>query len=363
MRFLRVWTNLYRNLESGWIDLDAEEVFLVGENGQGKTNLLEALYALCYGSSFRTNTLREPARHGERSFKLVGIYGDDEGMEHSLELEFKESKRTMSLDGKIVRDRKELIYNIPCIVFSHDDIAFVRGEPESRRYFFDQTMSMYDPLFFDDLRRYRAVLRQRNLSIKEGRSELLGIYDEQLAHHGIAIQGERTRTVARFNEIFPALYKEISQSDIEVEIDYIPSWKNCATEEEVVEHLSGHRERDRIMATTTSGIHRDRFVVSSQGQSFDQSGSTGQLRLASLVLRSAQMAFYEQMAGKKPVILVDDVLLELDHTRRERFLANLNPYSQAFFTFLPEEHYSASLQEANALLYTVSEGRFARGQG
>ncbi len=363
MRFLRVWTNLYRNLESGWIDLDAEEVFLVGENGQGKTNLLEALYALCYGSSFRTNALRELARHGERSFKLMGIYGDDDGVEHTLELEFKDAKRTMSLDGKVVRDRKELIYNIPCIVFSHDDISFVRGEPEARRYFFDQTMSMYDPLFFDDLRRYRTVLRQRNLSIKEGRGELLAIYDRQLAHHGIAIQGERTRTVARFNEIFPALYKEISQSDIEVEIDYTPSWRNCATEDEVVEHLSTHRERDRIMATTTSGIHRDRFVVSCQGQSFDQSGSTGQLRLASLVLRSAQMAFYEKMAGKKPVILVDDVLLELDHTRRERFLANLNPYSQALFTFLPDEHYSASLRDADSLLYTVTEGRFARGQG
>ncbi len=363
MRFLRIWTNHYRNLESGWIDLDAQEVFLVGYNGQGKTNLLEALYALCYGSSFRTNVLREIARHGERSFKVVGIYGDDEGIEHTLELEFKDAKRTVSLDGKVVRDRKDLIYNIPCIVFSHDDIAFVRGEPESRRYVFDQTMSMYDPLFFDDLRRYRSVLRQRNLSIKEGRDDLLAIYDQQLARHGIAIQGNRTRTAARFNEIFPSLYREISHTDTDVEIDYIPSWKNCATEEEVVEHLSSHRERDRIMATTTSGIHRDRFVISSQGQSFDQSGSTGQLRLASLVLRSAQMAFYEQMTAKKPVILVDDVLLELDHTRRERFLSHLKSYSQALFTFLPDEHYSKSLQDEDSLFYTVREGRFERGQG
>lgn len=363
MRFVRLWSNGFRNLESGWIDLDATQVFLVGSNGQGKTNLLEALYTLCYGSSFRTNALKELAVHGERSFKLVGIYSGDDGYEHTLELEFKDGKRSISLDGKLVRDRKELIYNIPCIVFSHDDINFVRGEPEARRYFFDQTMSMYNGLFFDDLRRYRAVLRQRNLSIKEGRFDLLPIYDQQLARYGIAIQGERTRTVARFNEIFPALYKKISQSDTEVEILYTPSWHACANEDEVVSHLARHRERDRIMATTTSGIHRDRFVVSSGGQSFNQFGSTGQLRLASLVLRSAQMAFYEEMAGKKPVILVDDVLLELDHRKREQFLGELTTYSQALFTFLPDEHYTASLQDGGALLYTVSEGRFIGGQG
>ncbi len=363
MRFVRLWTSNVRNLESGWIDLDAQQVFLVGSNGQGKTNLLESIYTLCYGSSFRTTLLKEIARHGERSFKVVGIYVDDDGLEHTLDLEFKDGKRSVSLDGKLVKDRKDLIYNIPCIVFSHDDIAFVRGEPEARRYFFDQTMSMYNPLFFDDLRRYRAVLRQRNLAIKEERHSLLPIYDQQLAHYGIAIQSERTRTVARFNEIFPALYRAISQSDLSVEVTYAPSWSACASEAEVIEYLSGHRERDRIMATTTSGVHRDRFIVSAKGQSFAQFGSTGQLRLASLVLRSAQMAFYEQMTGKKPLLLVDDVLLELDHAKRERFLAHLTPYSQAFFTFLPDEHYTSALGQEGAMLYTVTDGRFTGGQG
>ncbi|MFA5447697.1 MAG: DNA replication and repair protein RecF [Sphaerochaeta sp.] len=363
MRFRRLWTNHFRNLESQWIDLDAQEVILVGANGQGKTNLLEALYTLCYGSSFRTAQLRELAQNGQKEFKLVALYGDEEALEHTLELEYKESKRSVILDGKLIKDRKHLIYNIPCIVFSHDDIAFVRGEPEARRLFFDQTMSMYNPLFFDDLRRYRQILRQRNLAIKEGRDSLLPIYDQQLARHGISIQAERTATTARFNEIFPPLYREISGDEVNIEVSYTPSWRNCATEEEVATYLANHRDRDRVMNTTTSGIHRDRFVITCDGQPFSQIGSTGQLRLASLVLRSAQMAFYETMTTKKPVILVDDVLLELDHQKRERFLANLKPYSQAFFTFLPDEHYSSSLQGQKSLLYTVAEGRFEGGQG
>ncbi len=361
MRFTRIWTNHFRNLASEWIDLDARQVFLIGSNGQGKTNLLEALYTLCYGSSFRTNQLRELTSTGEKEFKIVGIYTDSNNLEHTLELEYKESRRSVILDGKAVQDRKQLIYNIPCIVFSHDDIAFVRGGPESRRLFFDQTMSMYNPLFFDDSRRYRQVLRQRNQAIKEGRGELLGIYDQQLAGYGLAIQAERTRTVARFNQIFPNLYRSVSAEDVELKVSYAPSWKKCQSEEEVVAYLGSHRDRDRIMSTTTSGIHRDRFIITADGLPFNQIGSTGQLRLSSLILRSAQMAFYQVMTGNKPLILVDDVLLELDHGKRERFLQHLEPYTQALFTFLPGEHYGPTLQGADTLIYTVQGGRCIGG--
>ncbi len=363
MRFTRIWTNYFRNLKSEWIELDARQVFLIGSNGQGKTNLLEAVYTLCYGSSFRTNQLRELATTGSREFKIVGIYTDSDNLEHTLELQYQESRRSVTLDGKAVQDRKELIYNIPCIVFSHDDIAFVRGGPESRRLFFDQTMSMYNPLFFDDSRRYRQILRQRNQAIKEGQTELLGIYDQQLAHYGLAIQAERKRTVARFNQIFPDFYRTISNEDITLEVTYAPSWRRCSSEEEVVEYLYNHRERDRIMSTTTSGIHRDRFVITADGHPFNQIGSTGQLRLSSLILRTAQMAFFQKMTGKKPLILVDDVLLELDHGKRERFLAHLDPYTQAVFTFLPGEHYGPTLQGADTLIYTVQEGRCFDGEG
>jgi DNA replication and repair protein RecF len=363
MHFLRLWTKNFRNLESRWVELDRREVFLIGANGQGKTNLLEALYALCYGSSFRTSQLRELITHGERAFKVVGVYMGSDDLEHTLVLEFKDGKRSVTLDDKPIRDRKNLIYNIPCIVFSHDDIAFIRGEPEARRYFFDQTMSMYDPLFFDDSRRYRQILRQRNLAIKEGRRELLPIYDSQIAHHGISIQRERTKAVARFNEIFPDLYRAVSESEVEVRIDYNPSWSECATEEEAVGYLKGHRQRDYVMNTTTSGVHRDRFVVTAEDQPFAQVGSTGQLRLASLVLRSAQMAFFETMTQTKPLILVDDVLLELDHDRRELFLTNLAAYSQALFTFLPEERYGSALRREDGLVYTVTNGRFDADEG
>jgi DNA replication and repair protein RecF len=359
MRFISIKTAQFRNLGPDEIPVDRKQVFLVGPNGQGKTNLLEAVYTLCYGSSFRTPYMRELCTHGSKEFKLSGTYRDDEDLVHRLALTYRDSKRSVTLDGREIRDRKELIYNIPCIVFSHDDIAFVRGEPEQRRRFFDQTMSMYNPLFFDDMRRYRAVLRQRNQAIKDNRTALLSVYDQQLATYGLAVQEERKRAVAEFDSIFPQMYRQVSGTDREVHIRYSPSWSASDTVEQIVDYLDGHRERDLKMGTTTSGVHRDRFNVVDANGMFSQTGSTGQLRLASLIFRTAQMAFYLKKTGRKPLLLVDDVLLELDFAKREQFLHLMDRYSQAFFTFLPEEHYFSSLAEEDALVYHVENGRFS----
>lgn len=363
MVFTEIKTAQFRNLSSEAVPVGKRQVFLIGTNGQGKTNFLEAIYTLCYGSSFRSTQLRELINHDKKSFKLTGKYIGQDGLTHTLVLEYQDAKRRVFLDEREIKDRKELIYNIPCIVFSHDDIAFVRGEPEQRRRFFDQTMSMYDPLFFDDMRRYRLILKQRNLAIKEGRLNLLPVYDLQIAKYGLAIQKERQKAVAEFDQIFPEMYKNVSGIDIHIEIKYQQSWSGCSTENEIVEYLAKTRQRDLTMMTTTSGVHRDRFTIVQDAGTFAQIGSTGQLRLASLVLRTAQMAFFHKKTGKKPLILVDDVLLELDLPKREKFLSLMEGYSQAFFTFLPEEHYFAHLASEDALVYDVEQGSFLGHEG
>jgi DNA replication and repair protein RecF len=184
-----------------------------------------------------------------------------------------------------------------------------------------------------------------------------------MAKYGLAIQQERKKAVAEFDQIFPEMYRNVSNSDINIEIQYQPSWSGCTTEEEIVEYLAKNRQRDLNMLTTTSGIHRDRFNIVQDAGTFSQIGSTGQLRLASLILRTAQMAFFHKKTGKKPLILVDDVLLELDLTKREKFLSLMEGYSQAFFTFLPEEHYFAHLASEDALVYDVRQGSFLGHEG
>ncbi len=360
MKFRSVGFKHFRNLEDTLISTDSTQVVLVGKNGQGKTNFLEALYTLCYGSSFRTSQSNVMCKHSFPTFSLSAVVETDEKIQSTLFFNYSAQKREIRIDGKEIKDRKELIYNIPCIVFSHDDIEFVRGTPEHRRRFFDQTMSMYDPLFFDDLRQYRGVLKQRNAALKEQYYSLLPMYNQKLAEVGLRIQTLRKETVKEFNLIFPDLYNTISQNSSHIHIAYKPSWRNCETVEQIIEKLESHRDSDIRMNTTISGIHRDKFNVIDNDLYFSESGSTGQMRLASLIFRIAQMHTYRKKTNKKPILLIDDVLLELDIEKRGRFLKELDGYSQAFFTFLPKEQYFTEITPDDSLVYKIEDGRCER---
>lgn len=354
----------FRNIRSHEIDTCAKQIILKGENGQGKTNLLEAVYILCYGSSFRTQNLREAVTYGTSFFRLESSFTDAQGLERKTEVTFEDGKKNIRIDGKEIRDRKELIYNLPCIVFSHDDIEFVRGEPEYRRRFFDQTMTMYDPAFFDDLKRYKNILRQRNAAIKEQRYNLLDIYDDKLVRYGMPLMKARRSVCDSFAALFPDIYNNVSMEDRGIQIKYRPSWSEEESYDGLMERMAGQRETDMKMNTTTSGPHRDRFIITDRNGIFVNGASTGQMRLASLVFRSAQASFFRQKTGLNPIFLIDDVLLELDAQKRARYLSYLGHYNQAFFTFLPEEKYFGSMFDygsEDTIRYKVEGGRFING--
>lgn len=356
MRFISFSIDNFRNISSASIPSDAEDIVFSGINGQGKTNMLEAVYVLCYGSSFRTNHLKEAIKKDTNSFSLKSTFIDDLGIKQSLSVSFDGNRRIISIDGKELKDRRDLIYSFPCIVFSHDDISFVKGEPSERRMFFDQMMSLYSPVFFDTLRSYKAILQQRNAAIKTGNLSLLDLYDERLALYGIDIIKARAEAVYEFNSFFPELFRSISGENMDVSVRYQPSW-NMENTDEILSYLQSTHERDAAMMTTSSGPHRDRFTVVSDGVPFQNVGSTGQIRLASILFRIAEARYFTLKSGKKPVLLIDDVLLELDNEKRGRVLSSLPAYSQAFYTFLPRENYFSEKKE-NAIFYTVEKGEY-----
>jgi len=348
----------FRNIENTVLDVSSPEVVLTGENGQGKTNLIEALYILCYGNSFRTQRLSDCIRHGKEGFEISFVYRDVAGLESNVSFSYDGDVKTIRIDGRPVKDRKELIYNLPCIVFSHEDMEFVRGEPENRRRFFNQIMTMYDVTFFDYLRAYGHVLRQRNTAIKDARIELLDVYDMKLADYGQHIIRSRAAVCEAFDAIFPDIYGLVSGEDRKISITYKPSWSLELTTDGIMEKLRSSRETDIHMGTTTSGPHRDRFLINDENGLFVNSASTGQVRLASIVMRIAQAAFFRQKTGENPLLLVDDVLLELDGVKRSRCLQAFGKYSQAFFTFLPDEKYFSDDDSRPFRKFIVSKGVF-----
>jgi len=366
MTFVSVKTASFRNLENAEISVGGKDIFLVGENGQGKTNFLEALYFISYGSSFRGVRDGELIRSGEKN---CSVSVKLEGSAYSgISAIYRDGKKNITLDGKRIEDRKELLNVAPCIVFCHEDMEFVAGSPEERRWFFDQTLSLPDPLYLDDLRNYRRVLKARNNVLKneydshspgisaEGRA-LLDALDPQLVRYGFEVMKKRKNEAENFSRILEPLYAEISGVD-GISIGYIPSWKTGDIDA-ALSDIGRRREHDRSFGMSLSGPHRDRYAFSRKNGArmaeFSGKASTGQRRLLALLLRIAQARVFSEKTGKNPVLLLDDVLLELDGEKRKKFLALMPGYEQAFYTFLPEEPYNLYRKD-DTIVYSVSSG-------
>jgi len=349
----------FRNLEDATTDIRSRRVFLVGENGQGKTNFLDAVYCLCYGTSFRGATDAETARRGEKEWSLAAASrGLAEDLPSRLVVSFRGGRKTAVFDGKNVQDRKEMIERNPAVVFCPADMEFAQGEPERRRFFLDQTASLVSPGYLDSLRSYRKVLKIRNLSLKERRLDVLEILDEQLTEFGVLLRDRRAEMLKEFDPLFAERYEAVSRLGRRIGLQYRPSWKPESGRDEILSSLRNRREDELSLGITLSGPHRDRFrFVSDEGE-FSASASTGQLRLLALTLRIAQAEFCASRTGRAPVLLVDDAMLELDPEKRRRFMEGLPPHEQAFFTFLPGEPYEA-YTDSQTMVYWMSDGRLS----
>ncbi|GHV93849.1 DNA replication and repair protein RecF [Spirochaetia bacterium] len=366
MLILSLRTAAFRNMVDAEVFTGAKDVFLVGENGQGKTNFLEALYFCSYASSFRGARDAELARNSEKDFSAAVKFAAADGISGEVLIKFEKGKKNVLIDGKRAEDRKDLLSVAPCIVFCHEDMEFIAGSPERRRWFFDQALSLYDPVYLDDLRRYRRVLKSRNTVLRDhslrrlsGSPEpLLDALDTQYVMYGIKLMEKRETAARLFSELFGPLYEEVSGIS-GIMVRYLPSWKT-AGEDEAAVLLRERRAADLASGISLSGPHRDRYVFTRAGAEFAGSASTGQRRLLALLLRVAQARRFSEMTGKNPVLLLDDVLLEMDGEKRRRFLSVLPGYDQAFYTFLPEEPYERYRRE-DTLVYQVNGGRIEEG--
>ena len=385
-------TVAFRNLEDVAVDTTAKNIFLVGGNGQGKTNFLEALYFCAYASSFRGVSDSEIARNSDSQTRqknfsaTVSVTAPDGKMHTDVLVKVENGKKIVSLDGKKAEDRKELLSIVPCIVFCHEDMEFVAGSPERRRWFFDQVLSLYDPVYLDDFRRYRRVLKSRNSILRDhalnkfdgDTGPLLDVLDQQCALYGTRLMEKRETAARLFSQTFADLYLAVAGVP-GMAVQYLPSWKSpagdCAGEAPASDAtavdaaaglLQKRRAADLAAGASLSGPHRDRYVFAvgdggggavGGGVEFAGSASTGQRRLLALLLRVAQARRFFENTGRKPVLLLDDVLLEMDGEKRRRFLSALPDYDQAFYTFLPEEPYQHYCAAGDTLVYRVENGR------
>ena len=261
-------------------------------------------------------------------------------------------------------------------------MEFVSGRPEKRRWFFDQTLSLYDPVYLEDLRRYRKVLKTRNTllrdysqkNLSEKPQDVLDALDPQFASYGLKLMEKREKAAKEFSDVFSPLYEEVSNHNFAgINVRYIQSWKKKTVTkdsedntsgnpsvDQVISHLKEKQSHDLGAGISLSGPHRDRYQFSQQaaehnGTDFSVKASTGQRRLLALLLRTAQACRFSKETKQNPVLLLDDVLLEMDGEKRRRFISALPSYDQAFYTFLPDEPYQRYKKD-DTLIYNVNGG-------
>lgn len=368
----------FRNI--AFADLDfagARRIFFVGKNGQGKTNLLEALSLLTALRSFRTRDLRLLVRRGtKRAGAFFELAHEREGATELTLALFPNGSKTVELGaGTPVRRLSEFVGRFPVVVFSSEDISLLRGAPSLRRRWFDLTFSSVNAGYFRALQAYHRALDARNRLLKAPRAEdaQLEAFEKILAENGARLVAARARETHRIAELFAEAAAQISQcADEAPELAYeasidIPE-KTAASPENSVpaetvpaaETVSAWREifrrsraQDRLLRATQKGPHRDDFRFNLFGRAATDFASDGQLRGLALSLGLAQLALFRERLCVAPVVLADDVLGELDAARKAGFWRAVDSEIQLFAT--------GTLPPADAAswkIFSVEEGKY-----
>ena len=340
----------FRNYKSLELTFHPKVNLLLGNNAQGKTNLLEALYITSLGKSFRTGRDSEMIRFGAPFFR-VEIEALRDGEPLSVELAVSEDQKAIKIDGVKATKSSELLEHIYTVVFSPEDLKIVKDEPEKRRRFLDREISQLKPSYYQNLGSYKKALIQRNALLKDCRAEEknLEVWDESLAQYGQLVMAERQRFTEKLNRISREIHQRITDGQEELQVLYHPD-----TTGNLLEALQKNHRRDRIRGTTGVGPHRDDLTLLVNGIDLRSYGSQGQQRTAALSLKLAELKLIKEETGEEGILLLDDVLSELD-SQRQQFLIHTLKDIQLFITATElGKEVENSLPKGN--LYWVSQG-------
>jgi DNA replication and repair protein RecF len=325
----------FRNLGNQDLEIPPEGVALIGDNAQGKSNLLEAIYYLETFRSFRGARDEQLVTFGEDVFRVVGTTTGGacegaRGAEVAAAFERHGKKKKVSVDGAEPPRLGDALGQLAAVIFSPADVELVSGGPRERRRFLDIVLSLNEPGYLEALQEYRRILAHRNASLRDGHPPpAVAAWDHGLVRAGAEVVLARWDWIDRGSEAFGAYYGRVS-NEARASMTYRPSVPiaAAATMEEIREafaaSLAAGSERDRRLGTTGVGPHRDdvRLELEGEGAGVDlrEYGSGGQRRTAALALRLVEAKTIRERRGLMPLILLDDVFAELDAGRSERVM-------------------------------------------
>ena len=301
---------------------------LLGDNGQGKTNLLEAVYLCCTGRSHRTRQDRELIGWGA-DFASVQLRAERRDGGHDVEIIMPaQGKRKIKIAGREAARSGELMGHVAGVLFSPEDLRTVKDGPAERRRMVDITLAQIRPAYYYALQRYNRALKQRNEALKAALASpsmrgTLDMWDQQLAEAGAELTGRRAEYVEKLAVAAQDIYQDIAGGREQFGVRYQPCVRGGEKVQAQLDALFAARETDLRRLSTTVGAHRDEVLLTVNAREVRAFGSQGQQRTAALAIRLAELTVMRDELGEWPVLMLDDVMSELDPSRRRQLLARL----------------------------------------
>ena len=331
MRVTRISLSNFRNISDSSLSPSPEINVITGENAQGKTNLLEAIWLFCGAKSFRGAKDSELIAHENESARIeMDFYSH--GYEQSAKITLSSGRETL-IGGVPVSNQSELAENFCAVVFSPVHLSLIKDGPEKRRKFIDTAISQLRPRYSTAVSQYNRAVMGRNAILKDTRFhselfDLLSAWEEKIANTGAYIINQRQKYIEALNEIAPGAYDGLSNGK---ETFFSCYSSSDTTAEQLLSALKNARQNDIQTGTTSVGPHRDDIEFLIDEKSARTYGSQGQQRSAVIALKLAEASIIKRVVNEPPVILLDDVLSELDETRQGYILNHIGD-GQVFIT-------------------------------
>jgi|TARA_A200000113_G_scaffold201240_1_gene194863 DNA replication and repair protein RecF len=331
----------YKNIRSKTFDFNPKINCFVGDNGKGKSNLLDAIYHLAFGKSYFNPIASQNIQLGEDFFVIEGRYEREKREEKIVCSLKKGQKKVMKRNGKVYEKLSDHIGLIPTVIISPADRDLIAEGSSNRRKFMDGVIGQTDALFLQNLIDYNKILSQRNALLKffalnnTFDPDTLAVYNDQLSQRSTALYEKRKAFMETFIPVFNTRYKDISKGKEQVDLEYESQLHENSHEA----LLESNLDKDKVLQYTSSGIHKDDINFLLEDQPIKKFGSQGQQKTFLIALKLAQFDFLKKQTGGAPILLLDDAFDKLDQKRVTQIisLVDQNDFGQIFLTDTHEE--------------------------
>ncbi|MDO4959675.1 MAG: DNA replication/repair protein RecF [Prevotellaceae bacterium] len=340
----------YKNIADASLELSPKINCFIGSNGEGKTNILDAVYYMSFCRSTTTNIDSNVIRHGADFFMINAEYMSDSGVREELYAGMKRGvKKQFKRNKKTYKRLSEHIGLVPLIMVSPDDTILIHGGSEERRRFLDMVISQFDSAYIDSLNAYNKALQQRNVLLKqdsEPDATLIELWEMEMAKYGEIIFQKREDFIQNFTPVFQSIYSKISGDHEEVSLKYISHCQRGS----LLETIQKSRMKDRILGYSLHGIHRDDLEMMLGGYPLKREGSQGQNKTYVISLKLAQFGFLcSTFNANTPLLLLDDIFDKLDAHRVENIVGLVSGinFGQILITDTNRDHLDQILQNGD----------------